>query len=144
MTAPTITRPIIEDWPIAPTAPAICDECAQTAADLERARDRISDPTRWCQWRTAESIKGQRVPPASSRAVRWCAVGSLMHTAGVRQATNARVVRLIGCLNASVRRLWPGRFRGEIRFVNDLQGYFATMRVFDHAIASIRAGCTHT
>lgn len=44
---------------------------------VKRARDRITDPSRWCTNAQARNIGGQRVAPAATDAVRWCAYGAL-------------------------------------------------------------------
>ena len=44
---------------------------------LERARQRISSPSRWTSGASGRNSRGRAVSPNDTRAVRWCAFGTV-------------------------------------------------------------------
>lgn len=48
-----------------------------TVEVLKAARDRISDPERWCQETEAQDAIGRNVEPTNAAAVRWCFAGAV-------------------------------------------------------------------
>ena len=49
---------------------------------LTESRDIISDKTKWMRYLLAMDQNGKEVVPTSDKAVRFCAIGAICHTAG--------------------------------------------------------------
>ena len=71
---------------------------AMTIRDvLITARERITDPRRWCQGALAKDAFGNRVSPVKHNAVRWCAAGACDATAGLMNAQSNAAVNALAC-----------------------------------------------
>lgn len=75
---------------------------AETAAILRRARERISDPARWCKGAFSSNAMGQRCVdgPTASGARAWCASGSVL----AEHADNVGGEMALTALRHQVRR----------------------------------------
>jgi hypothetical protein len=102
---------------------------------LVKAKERISDPERWCQGYYALDSQGKTVSSEDLDATRWCAVGAVLRTAveldpdeGYRLADEATT--LLGVIlpgtDVSINRV--------IRF-NDANEHQDVLKLFDDAIS---------
>ena len=95
---------------------------------LRRAREIISDPTKWTQGTYARDKYGHRAEPDSPAASRWDALGAITRASkelGVREGIGA----------GSVDRLITIA-KGPVSTINDNQGHAAVLALFDKALAS--------
>ena len=87
---------------------------------LKRARELISDRSKWTQGVMARDADGNPVLPEDSSATCWCATGALRAVAPTREV----------CIAARAR------LAEDPAAVNDRIGYTATLKMFDEAIAA--------
>ena len=95
---------------------------------LRRAREIISDPTKWTQGTYARDKYGHRAEPDSPAASRWDALGAITRASkelGVREGIGA----------GSVDRLITIA-KGPVSTINDNQGHAAVLALFDKALSS--------
>lgn len=92
---------------------------------LKRARELISDRSKWTQGVMARDADGKPVLPEDSSAACWCATGALRAVAPTSE------VRL-----AALARLAVSSRVDDPATVNDRLGYTATLKMFDDAIAA--------
>lgn len=95
---------------------------------LRAAKEKISDPARWCQGSSARNSLGYPVNSDNSRAAAWCAQGAVA-AAGDSALT---VHAAMSFLNCAAGELMPGYHPSG---VNDLRGHADVMAMFDRAIA---------
>jgi len=95
---------------------------------IRRAREIISDPTKWTQGTYARDKYGNCTDPGMENACRWCALGAV-----VQASIELGVDDGIG--SASVDRLIDAA-GGPVTTINDNQGHAAVLALFDKAIAS--------
>lgn len=96
---------------------------------LRRARALIADSSHWCQGVYAFGKSGRRVAPRSRCAVRWCAIGAVVH------ATDGDIHAEYGARDAlteAADRLYPSAH--GLADVNDALGHTAVLRCFQFAI----------
>jgi hypothetical protein len=85
---------------------------------LKAARERISDPARWCQ-------ETYRVLDAGGSAIRWCAMATISDTTENNH--------LLGVAWGALRRAMGG---GCIAEYNDTHTHAEVLALFDRAIAA--------
>ncbi len=100
---------------------------SETAALLMKARDLISDESRWCQGNLGVDAYGHPTEDLEF-AVRVCSVGALLKV----YDDDLPRVRASTALNAASRELSGNKY-GIVDF-NDNTGHAAVMEMFDRAI----------
>ena len=112
---------------------------------LIEARDRISDPSRWCQNTHARGASGEGVAPQSTEAVSWCSVGALYASVPERtqpgfflfpgDAADARIDRAKRVLQAAIGKAALDYTYGyTVTRFNDSHSHEEIMAVWDKAI----------
>ena len=98
-----------------------------TLATLRAARALISKESNWTQRRSACNARGERLDPADSGAVRWCAAGAILRIGG-----SSIMARCAGvALDDACRSLG---LKGRIEDVNDTTDHRTVLKVFDLAV----------
>ena len=102
-----------------------------SAAVLEKAKDIVSTPDRWCRRDWAETIEGGKISPFSTKAVRWCAYGAI--------ACAGRRIGKEYILDASID-IFNSVSEKDVISLNDDPGttHDMLMETFDRAIAKAR------
>lgn len=99
---------------------------------LLRARERITDPTRWTVGRMAVDAHGLAIAPTRPEAVRWCAIGALRavcRPGAVREQAHSRLSEA-----AAVVAPTPDGAGRLVSAINDLLGHTAVLALYDEAI----------
>lgn len=94
---------------------------------LTKARELISDPVRWTQGEMARDSRGEQESACSEAAVKWCALGAIIRTAGSSAVEMSATITLNRLL------------RGSIAEYNDTHSHSEVLALFDAAIASFTA-----
>jgi hypothetical protein len=105
-----------------------------TVEILEKARELISDESRWTKGEFAINAKGEFVDIMSPEACKFCADGALMRVAtgegGLRDKNYGRAFKKLCAVT-------PSGFGSIISF-NDKATHVQVLEVFDRAIAAAR------
>ncbi len=91
---------------------------------LKAARERISDPSRWCQQRLRIWSYWTR-----NEAVAWCAVGAVLDSAEEMTPTGPLASRAMAALSAKVAPM-------SLPYFNDTHSHVEVLALFDRAIAA--------
>jgi hypothetical protein len=94
-----------------------------TVEILRAARERISDPERWCTEFFAKTASGESANPSEPSARQWCVRGACQ--AGGRGGAQLRAVEL----------LYEAAAGESVTNINDLQGHAAALNLLDRAIS---------
>lgn len=113
-------------------------EQRSTVEILRAAKERISDPSKWCRVFHARDASNNGADPTSDKACRWCARGALLAECGINSSATA---------NEAERRLYvPAdellrRAAGPQPVINLNDGgqHDAVMALYDKAIALAEA-----
>lgn len=105
----------------------------QALGVIAKAKELLSDRTKWTTGAIARDADGHSVNANSKKVVCWCSLGAVAHVA---DALNAGRGYLIA--NRAIDRLVGAAYllydRESIAEVNDLLGYDAAMKLFDYAL----------
>jgi hypothetical protein len=103
-----------------------------TVEILEKARELISDESRWTQEYYAIAADGGLVYPTSPRACRFCAVGAVAYVLGIGDGEEAEKSEPVSYLDEVAAEY------GNIIGLNDEAGHQAVIAAFDKAISAAR------
>ena len=90
-----------------------------------KAHELLADRSKWTQGCSARNRFEGFVPPSSSDAVSWCAIGALARCYGPTWT-----IEVYPKVQEVLAKLYPGKCLDE---VNDRKGYKAVMRVLREA-----------
>ena len=97
---------------------------------IERAREIISDPQRWCRGSFARGKAGKSVSPNDPNARRCCAMGALILAVTEVCSNSSDAIILAHNIAMDISPT------GSLVFVNDIYGRDAVISLFDKAIAT--------
>jgi hypothetical protein len=115
---------------------------AQTLVDLvlKHARSIIADPRRRLRGKEAITAAGEECDPCENEAVRFCAVGALIHAAfqltGNRERAHVLGWKIAGQIAAAaaLSPLDEDELGWSLALLSDRRGQAATLRAFDTLI----------
>ncbi len=102
---------------------------------LQKARELISDQSRWTQGAYARSESGSMVPVTSPLACKFCVMGAITKT--LTSDPSVEVINkhrhLLDLIYESIGRTAEVSKYGGVTNVNDVGGHEATMSMLSHA-----------
>lgn len=105
-----------------------------TVEILEKARELISDESRWTQGEYARDNRGHDVDFNDSSACKFCALGAVLAAAGAEDDCDSVTAHADHLLAEAV----GGRFINDVACFNDSHSHAEILAVFDRAIAAAR------
>jgi hypothetical protein len=100
---------------------------------LREAKARIADPAHWCQGVLAQDANGEEIAPSSTKAVKWCASGSLDGFPGWWGAW--RILEGVAHDMRIEAKLPKDDDLCDTPLINDTFGHAKVMELYDRAIA---------
>ena len=99
---------------------------------LKAARERLSDPARWCQNVAARSATGRALAPTHKAAASWCILGAVEACANEQGNDGHSIGRVAALLYSEVKRLRG--FGAQTSIYNDTSTHKEVLALLDAAI----------
>lgn len=105
----------------------------ETIEILEKARELISDESRWTQGCPARNTEGRYTPIGSPDAVCFCSIGAICKVMFIDEmkVTGQKATEIL-------RKALPQGWGGSITAFNDTKKHSAIVQLFDRAIDAAR------
>jgi len=101
--------------------------------NIKKARDLISDESRWCRGACAKDKSGRERDPWSDEAAKWCMIGAVYRYKGGYPMWNTTLECTMLANTAAFRKR-------EVAVINDKDGHAAVLKAVDSAIRELE--CT--